>query len=261
VAVSDREPVDREPPAICLVRPQEEGNVGAVARAMANMGLSRLLLVEPAVALGATARARAVHAGEVLDGAERFADLATALAGFERIVATTAARDRSWPQLLVSPRELPARLARDPLDTTTVILFGPESSGLTSDELARSSLLVRIPSAPEQPTLNLAQAVLVVAYELFVARGAASAGAPASEPRASGEDVAGFVAQLEALLRRIGFARDSTIAGVERDLRQLVARAEPSRREVRILRGMLRRLGHALERSGGRAPGGRRNSG
>jgi TrmH family RNA methyltransferase len=261
VAVCDREPVEPEPPAICLVRPQEEGNVGAVARAMANMGLERLLLVEPAVALGATARALAVHAHDVLDRAERHADLASALAGFGRIVGTTAARDRTWPQLLVTARELPARLAADPPDTATVIVFGPEPSGLTSDELARASLLVRIPAAPAQPTLNLAQAVLVVAYELHLARVAGASAARPAEPRASGEDVAGFAGQLEALLARIGFARDSTIAGVERDLRQLVARAEPSRREVRILRGVLRRLGHALDRSGARAPGGRRSSG
>ena len=94
--------------------------------------------------------------------------------------------------------------------------------------------------------------------------GPAPAWAPppaAADPHASGEEVAGFAAQLEALLRRIGFARDSTIAGVERDLRQLVARAEPTRREVRILRGVLRRLGHALDRAGSRSPGGRRTSG
>jgi TrmH family RNA methyltransferase len=246
-------------PAVCLVRPQEEGNVGAVVRAMANMGLERLLLVEPAVAVAGTARAFAVHAGDVLGGAERHPDLDSALGGFERIVATTAARDRTWPGRLVTPRELPARLAADPPATRTVLVFGPESSGLTNDELARASLLVRIPAADPQPTLNLAQAVLVVAYELFLARGR-GAGAD-GEAHASGAEVAGFASQLEALLARIGFARDTTITAVERDLRHLVARAVPTRREVRILRGILRRVGHALDRSGGRAPGGRRTSG
>ncbi len=246
-------------PAVCLVRPQQEGNVGAVARAMANMGLDRLLLVEPAAPVGATARAFAVHAGGVLDRIERHADLDSALGGFERIVATTAARDRAWPGRLVTPRELPARLAADPPATPTVVVFGPEPSGLTNDELARASLLVRIPAADSQPTLNLAQAVLVVAYELFLARGGGTA--PGGEARASGAEVAGFAGQLEALLARIGFARDTTITAVERDLRHLMARAVPTRREVRILRGILRRVGHALDRSGGRAPGGRRTSG
>jgi TrmH family RNA methyltransferase len=249
------------PPAVLLVRPQEPGNVGAVARAMANMGLGRLLLIEPAAPIDATARAFAVHAGAILDGAERFADLPTALAGFRRVVATTAARDRIWPRQLVTPRELAARLAADPPATPTVLVFGPESSGLTNDELAHASLLVRIPASAAQPTLNLAQAVLVLAYELYVAReGAAPSGAPTAEPPATAEEIAGFGVQLEALLARVGFARDSTIAAVERDLRQLVARAAPTRREVRILRGILRRAGHALDPSGTRSPGGRRSS-
>jgi len=235
------------PPAIVLVRPQEEGNVGAVARAMANTGFARLLVVEPAVALGATARKFAVHAGEILDRAQRHPDLPTALAGFRRVVATTAARDRVWPTARVTARELPLRLAGDPAGTPTALVFGPESSGLTNEELATASLLVTIPSAPEQPTLNLAQAVLVVCYELFVA-GAGAGSAPDGETLASASEIDGFEAQLGELLARSGFARDSTARGVERDLRRLVARSTPSRREVRILRGILRRVGHALDR-------------
>ncbi len=260
-AVADLDSDPRPTPAILLVRPREEGNVGATARAMANMGLTELLLVEPAVAIGATARAFAVHAGAILESARRFADLPSALAGFGRIVATTAARDRQWPQRLVEPRDLSAELASDPPGTRTVIVFGSERSGLTNDELATASLLVRIPSSEAQPTLNLAQAVLIVAYELFVARRPAAGASAEAEPRATGDEVAGFGAHLERVLERVGFARDSTIAGVERDLRQLLARAAPTRREVRILRGILRRAEHALDRSGGRAPGGRRTSG
>jgi tRNA/rRNA methyltransferase len=251
-------------PAIVLVRPQEEGNVGAVARAMANFGLERLLLVEPATPLRGIAYAFAVHSSQILDRAERFPDLRSALAGFERIVATTAARSRPWPRALTAPRELAVELAADPPGTATAILFGPEPSGLTNDELALASLLVRVPTSPAQPTLNLGQAVVLLAYELFLARESPPAASPvaaASEPRASGDEVAGFFDQLADLLRSVRFARDTTIGGVERDLRQLVARAAPTRREIAILRGILRRLGHALERSGGRQPGGRRTSG
>jgi tRNA/rRNA methyltransferase len=266
------------PPAIILVRPQEEGNVGAVARAMANFGLERLILVEPATPLRGIARAFAVHAEELLDRAERVSSLREAIAGFGRIVATTAARDRPWPQRLTVPRELPAALAGDPPGTATAIVFGPEPSGLTNQELALASLLVRVPTAPVQPTLNLGQAVVIVAYELFAARTfglASSLAAPAAEPahtladsplsvtepRATGEEVSGFFDQLAELLHQVRFARDKTTANVERDLRQLIARAQPTRREVTILRGILRRLGHALDRSGGRAPRGRRTSG
>jgi len=251
---------DAPAPAIVLVRPQEEGNVGAVARAMANFGLGRLILVEPAAPLRATARAFAVHAGAILDRAERVADLRGALAGFGRVVATTAARDRPWPSRLVAPRELAEILGRDPPATATALVFGPEPSGLTNEELAQASLLVRVPAAPEQPTLNLAQAVLVVAYELFLARGAGSA-AGGGEPRATGDDLAGFFDHLAALLRRVRFARDTTIAGVERDLRQLLARAAPTRREVSILRGIVRRVAHALDGARGRGASERRRSG
>ena len=265
------------PPAIVLVRPQEEGNVGAVARAMANFGLERLILVEPATPLRAIARAFAVHSEEILDRVERVSDLRAALAGFGRIVATTAARDRPWPKRLTSPRELAATLALDPPGTATALVFGPEPSGLTNQELALASLLVRVPAAPRQPTLNLSQAVVVLAYELHVARqGGASAeeletASALVEPveadaddvheRATGEEVSGFFDQLADLLHQIRFARDKTAPNVERDLRQLVARAQPTRREVTILRGILRRLGHALDRTGGRSPRARRSSG
>lgn len=265
----------RTAPAVVLVRPQEEGNVGAVARAMANFGLSRLILVEPATPLRGIARAFAAHAEEVLENVERAPDLRRALAGFGRIVATTAARDRPWPQRLISPRELAGALAEDPPGTATALVFGPEPSGLTNQELAQASLLVRVPTAPVQPTLNLAQAVVIVAYELHVARlgGAPASAVPAfeptpagpaprdDEPHATGEEVAGFFDQLAALLRDVRFARDKTTVNVERDLRQLVARAQPTRREVTILRGILRRLGHALDRSDGRGPRDRKRSG
>lgn len=234
-------------PAVVLVRPQEEGNVGAVARAMANYGLERLILVEPAPALGEVARAFAVHAGEILERAERRADLGAAIEGFGRVVATTAARDRQWPERLLAPRELAGRLAADPPGTSTALVFGRESSGLTNEELAAASLLVRIPAAATQPILNLAQAVLLVAYELWLGRGApGAADAPADEPRATGGELAGLYEHLGSVLREARFARDSSFAGVERDLRRLVARAEPTRREVTVLRGVLRRFGHAL---------------
>lgn len=234
-------------PAVVLVRPQEEGNVGAVARAMANFDLERLILVEPATPLRATARAFAVHADDILERAERASDLRTALAGFERIVATTAARDRPWPSRLLTPRELAAALAADPPGTATALVFGPEPSGLTNAELALASRLVRVPTSPRQPSLNLGQAVVILAYELFVG-GAAEPGAAGAEPLASGEEVAGLFDHARELLARIEFARDATFVGVERDLRRLVARAAPTRREVTLLRGVLRRLGHALER-------------
>jgi tRNA/rRNA methyltransferase len=252
--------------AVVLVRPREEGNVGAAARAMANMGLERLILVEPAAELGSVARAFAVGAREVLAGCSRVGSLRQALAPFPRVVATTSTRDRRLAAPLIGPRELPARLAADPPATPVALVFGPEVGGLTNDELACANLVVTIRCAPPQPTLNLAQAVLIVAYEIYqaglqeagtgagsalpagtVARveGDAEATLAAGQPAASAE-VDGLFDHAAAVLRRIGFERDDSFPGVLRDLRAAAARACLSRRESAILRGILRRADHAL---------------
>ena len=233
-------------PAVVLVRPTEEGNVGAAARAMANMGLERLLLVEPAVDVEDVAYAFAVGAHDVLAGAERHPSLAAALEPFQRAVGTTSDRARALGMEPLTPAELPGYLDRDAAETRTALVFGPERSGLTTEELAHLDPLVTIPCSPRQPTLNLAQAVLLVAWELRRATLPAGDGAdrPAAAPIG---DVEGLFAQLEPLLGRIGFARDDTFAGVLRDLRRLAARAAPTEREVRILRGLCRRAGYALD--------------
>jgi TrmH family RNA methyltransferase len=235
-------------PAVVLVRPREEGNVGAAARAMANMGLARLVLVEPAAPLGEIASRFAVGAGHVLAAAERAPSVAEALAPFARVVGTTSARDRRLALPFLTPRELPALLAADPPGTPTALLFGPEVGGLTGDELSLASAVVNIPCAAAQPTLNLAQAVLVVAYELYAGGGQPAAGAAgaAPEPLASAAELEGLFGHLREALGRAGFERDASFPGVLRDLRQLAARAALSEREVRILRGICRRLLGAL---------------
>ena len=151
----------------------------------------------------------------------------------------------------VTARELPARLAADPPGTPTAVVFGPERSGLTADELALASLLVSIPCAPAQPTLNLAQTVLLVSYELWTAtRARPTRSAAPGEPPAPHVEVDGLLAQLAALAHATGFARDDGYPKVERDLRHLLARAAPTSREVRILRG-LRAPHHPHARDGG----------
>lgn len=230
-------------PTVVLVRTQEEGNIGATARAMANMGLERLLLAAPQTTIGDTARAFAVGARHVLDRARVVPSLAEALAPYQRVVGTTSARGRSAGG--ITARELPAALASDAPGTPTALVFGPEASGLTADELTLCSPVVQVPCAPRQPTLNLAQAVLVVAYELFQAaeQGARHTAAP---PRATTGELDGLLADAAEVLELVGFARDSTFAGVLADLRALGARAGLTPREVSILRGICRRTRHRL---------------
>ncbi|MBP7586485.1 MAG: RNA methyltransferase [Thermoanaerobaculia bacterium] len=240
-------------PVVVLVRPQQEGNIGAVARAMANMGLTELRLVEPAPELGDTAFAFAMHAHSILLAAQRYASLAAALADCGYVVATASMRDRLWPHAVVAPRALPEHLAAHAADARVALIFGAEVSGLTSDELAHASVLVSIPAAPANPTLNLAQAVLLVAYELYVARGTPGAIAIAPVSRATVFQIEHLFGRLQELLSAVGFARDTTIRRVARDLRQLLARAELSEREAALLSGLLRRTGNALAR-GRKAP-------
>ena len=227
------------------MRPQEEGNIGAVARAMANMGLDELILVAPQCEIGRTATAFAVHAQSILDGRRTTADFAQAIAPFQRLVATSSSRGRTLGRPALAPRELPALLAADPPGTHTALVFGGERSGLSTDELARCEPLVTIPAAARQPTLNLSQAVLILAYELWAVR-APRAEQTAAPPAAPAGEVEGLFGQLEPLLREIGFARDDTFDSALRDLRRLAARAAPSSREVTVLRGICRRGRHAL---------------
>jgi tRNA (cytidine32/uridine32-2'-O)-methyltransferase len=241
---------------VVLVRPARQGNVGAAARAMANMGLERMILVDPAAPLGDEARAFAFGAGHVLDGAERAPSLAAALAPFARVVGTTSSRNRAVSAPMVTARELPALL---PGDAPTALVFGPEASGLTAEELAHCGILVHIPCSTVPPTLNLGQAVLLVVYELHQATLAATT--PAAQPHhraggqavegalASQQEIEGLLAHADELLHAAGFARDTSFVGVRRDLRALAARSALSAHEVKVLRGICRRLGHAIARA------------
>jgi len=251
----------KQAPAVILVRPTEEGNVGAVARAMANTGLDRLILVEPAVRIGAKALARAVSGAPILEAAVRSPSLTAALAPFRHVVGTSSQRERSYKSHTIEARKLPHRLASgDPRHAALV--FGPERSGLTTEELALCGTVVRIPTATEKPTLNLAQAVLIVAYELFLARETGASEAPllyetaekaekAEITEATVAEVGGLFEQADSIMRDIGFARDTTYEGVLLDLRRLAGRARLTNREVVIFRGLCRRLEYHLARRGG----------
>ncbi len=250
------------PPAIILVRPREEGNVGAVARAMANMGLGRLILVEPAPELAGVARGFGVGGWDVLDRVERAPSLVAAIADFGRVVATASLRQRPLRHhQVISPRRLPEILAEDPVGTETALVFGSESTGLGRRELDLCSPVVAIPSAQQHPTLNLSQAVLILAYELFVAPSSlGSHGGPSSidtgEPQtlATAGQVDVLRHQVDDVLLGIGFDHAPIRSGLLRDLLRLVIQASPSDRDLRILRRLCNRVGSALGRRPTRRP-------
>ncbi len=231
-----------EGPAIVLVEPREAGNIGAVARAMANAGLSRLVLVRPAPFLVPEAFRMALAARPILEGAAVLEDLGEALAGFS-LVAGTTRRGGAGRRGRISPRELAAELRGAAEDGEAAVLFGREESGLTNEELKFCQRLVTIPSSDGFPSLNLAQAVMVVAYEIFAA-GAAGEGAAAGprQRRATTAELEGLYAQMEEVLLEIGYLQPSNPAHMMRVFRRLFGRAGLDAREVRALRGVFRQV-------------------
>ncbi len=227
---------------IVLVRPRRAANVAAACRAMKNMGLSELRLVSPPPDLGsAESRALAYGAWEVLDGATAFPALAAAVADATLVAGTSGKASDTW-----TPRLL-ARQARDRGGRVAVV-FGPEASGLTSEELRLCHVTVRIPSDGAQPSLNLAQAVLVVAYELFVAGLESSAEAMPSAPAATAGELEAVLAALKSALVPLGYLNAQNPEPILGELRALLARAAPSRREIELLRGLARQLRWAASR-------------
>ena len=233
-------------PTIVLVRSQEQGNIGATARAMANMGLEHLRLVQPVAPLGRVAYAFAVGAREILDRAVISDSLSVALEPFQRIIGTSSVRSREPTSQVLSPRELTESLSREDGSAQSALVFGSEPSGLTNEELAHCGQVVQIPCSPHQPTLNLSQAVLILCWELFQRRELAAEPASSLPPAVPAEQVEGLMSQATEVITAVGFARDDTFEGVLRELRQLSARAGLTPREVSLLRGICRRALHSL---------------
>ena len=239
---------------IVLVRPSRPANVAAACRAMKNMGLRTLWLVDAKPGLAEpSARALAYGAWDVLDGARRAASLLEAVSESGAVVGTSALDvEGAW-----TPRRLAAEASSLAGQRALSVVFGPEATGLSVAERALCHRLVRIPSDPEQPSLNLAQAVLLLAYELrlaFLAGGAdAGAGAGDTEPRASAGEVEQAVGELREGLLEIGYLDAQNPDRILAELRGLLTRAQPTPREVLLLRGLARQAAWAGRVARGRA--------
>ena len=236
---------------IVLVRPSRPANVAAACRAMKNMGLRTLWLVDAKPGLEEPAsRALAYGAWDVLDAARRVDSLMEAVAGSQSVVGTTALEVAGvW-----SPKRL-AEEARALAGTGALsLVFGPEATGLTAAERALCHRLVRIPADPAQPSLNLAQAVLLLAYELRLALlDARGATADREEARASAGEVEQAVGELREALLEIGYLDTQNPDRILAELRGLVTRARPTPREVVLLRGLAHQVAWAGRVARGRA--------
>jgi tRNA/rRNA methyltransferase len=236
------------PPAIVLVRPQLGENIGKAARAMLNFGLDDLRLVAPRDGWpNPSAGPAASGADIVLERARVFDSVAEAVADCAHVYATTV-RKRGLVLPVVTPQEAALEIRSKP--EPSAILFGAERSGLETDEVAIAGKIVTVPINPEFRSLNLAQAVILLAYEWSKHGELAipTEGEPA-EPRASQEQLEGLIGQLDEALARAGYYHPPARTPTTRNtMRTILSKAGWSNREVQALRGMIRALVEPRER-------------
>jgi tRNA/rRNA methyltransferase len=236
---------------VVLVEPQEPMNVGAVARAMRNFGLARLYLVNPAPRVGPPwareAYWLAVHAEEILDRAVAVDSLMEALADVRLVVATTGRPRELYPAPVVPAWEVPARVLS--VEGEVALVFGRETFGLTNEELALAHVIGTIPTAPEQPSLNLAQAVVVFAYELFKA--VVGEGRFPREELAQVAALEAFFEDLGRYVLEIGFTDQNRFPHAMRRLRRIFHKARLTPGEVQMLRGLLHRSRYQMRKRDG----------
>ena len=242
-----------EMPAIVLVRPQLGENIGKAARAMLNFGLTDLRLVAPRDGWpNPSAGPAASGADIVLERARVFDSVAEAVADCAHVFATTV-RKRGLVMPVVTPEEA-AREIRS-LAQPSAILFGAERSGLETDEVAIAGKIVTVPINPRFGSLNLAQAVILVAYEWSKHGDLAmpTQGPEPEEPRASQAQLEGLIGQLEDALEAAGYyyPPDRTSA-TKNTIRTILTKVGWSNREVQAMRGVIRGLSDPRPRRGRR---------
>jgi len=253
---------------IVLVEPAGPLNIGAVARMMRNMGLTRLVLVNPQCDPRAeAARRMAVHGEEVLAAAQVVASLPQALEGCQRAIATTGRLHPQDHPLEVPETALPWLIPSTPATTTqdgtalspafeAALIFGPEDRGLSNNELMYAQRWVRIPASESYPSLNLAQAVAVCTYLLHRLtqtsnppqdrfQPPSALAYPAAPDQAPLDQVEGFFQDLESLLLKIGYLYPHTATRRMVKFRRLLHRAGPNSQELAMLRGVLRQMNWA----------------
>ncbi|HEX7004359.1 MAG TPA: RNA methyltransferase [Trueperaceae bacterium] len=234
---------------IVLVSTKHSGNVGSVARAMKNFGLDELVLVSPRCRLDRQAYALASHASDVLDKARIVRESREALNGCTFVLGTTARERASDSYRVMAPRLGVSLL---PISGGAV-LFGPEDTGLDNDTLDLCQLVVRIPTA-EYSSLNLAQAVNLLAYEWFVRDAPAENEGPQAR-RAPRDEFEPMIEQLVDTLLYIGYTDELKAGSVEHMFRMMLDRASLTSREVAALRGLWSQARWAADQPPERIPG------
>lgn len=231
---------------IVLVNTTHPGNIGAAARAMKNMGLRDLALVDPKVFPSGEAKARASGADDILAAARVCGSLEEAIADCALVIGASA-RVRTIPWPMLAPRECAKLVAG--AATKTALLFGREHSGLTNEELERCHYLLHIPCDPEFSSLNVAAALQVVAYEIFVAAEESPPVEKQMSPLATAAQMDSFYRHLEETLWAVRFLHEKKSSpSLMRRVRRIFNRARLEQKEIHILRGILNAVGLQLNK-------------
>jgi len=224
---------------IVLVGTLYSGNVGSVCRGMANMGLHDLVLAEPRLCDDWSEAARmAVHATTILETHRRTVTLAEAVSDCSWVVGTTA-RGGLYRQHVKTPRELAPELLTLATQGRVALVFGREDKGLNNEEIGICTHLVRIPVHPEYASLNLSQAVLIMAYELYGALGTYEAPQEKSQPACMATKIK-LLDKWRAMLLQIGFMKDDKADHMMQGIQRIFSRGTFSEDDVAIMMGVAR---------------------
>jgi tRNA/rRNA methyltransferase len=224
---------------IIMVRPRGSGNIGSVARAMKNVGAGELAIVGRARTQSFWARAMAVHVGDILADTKCYSSIRDAIAGCTLIVGTTCRSGlyRSHSQI---PREVAPTIVAAAQKDKVALLLGPEDHGLSNKDLEHCQLLITIPTHPDYPSLNVAQAAVICLYELYVASLSPSRGDRIQ--RAEAEHVERLFDIMKTSLLKIGFLDSENPEHMLLAFRRIFGRAGLEEKDVRILTGMFRQI-------------------
>lgn len=224
---------------IVLVNPSHPGNIGAVARAMKTMGLGQLYLVAPKRFPDKQAVIMASHADDLLENAVVVETLAEAIGDCGAVFGTSnRVREISWK--FFDPNQAADQIVTQAKSTSIAILFGREDSGLTNEELQQCHYQIIIPTNPEYSSLNIAAAVQVICYEIRMASlGENKLIHEMTDEYASHKELENFYAHLDKVLWQIDFLKSTRSSHIMNRMRRLINRAQPEKKEVKILRGIL----------------------
>jgi len=231
---------------IVLVRPQGQMNIGSVARAMKNVGLKELALVAPAVSpIHPDARLMAAGAHDILENVLIFLRLADALADCTWVIGTTRRKGKRR-EGVIDPRQMATEIAEIIQQNKVAVVFGPEDRGLTNRDLDLCQRLVTIPSIEDYGSLNLAQAVMIICYEVYLA-GWSHKGLSTGKKLATSAELEEMYRHMEEALLHIGFLEQNNPKRMMTALRRIFSRAQLDPREVRVLRGICRQASRFAE--------------